>query len=174
MSEERLNCLDFSNEEIIEYLVNVPRKFPTDIRYKIDDKYVNISDERNFEYLIFDGEKENLFIGFEKTMCSICFGETEEIYFITNDTKKWYTISDTQYTVVYEGALESKTRCEILKLFSKLIDLFGGATDTHIESKELPRKEEYTYPRCEYKIEMNNSNVGSGVFLFDNIKIVIK
>lgn len=174
MKEQGLSCLDFSNEEIIKYLVNVQRKFPMDIRFKIDDIYVDDSERRDFEYLIFDGEEENIFIRFDKTRFAICFGETEEMLFISDVVKKYHTISDTAWIIVYEGEIEMKTSEELLNMFSQIIDLVGGATDIHVDIKERSRKEEDSYPKCDYVIDLKNQYAEKGVYIFENITIVVK
>lgn len=166
--------MEFSNQEIVNHIGRVERNFPVDIRYKIDDQYVGENEENNFDYLIFDGDKEELFIMFVGEQTSICLWDKLDMLFISDKMRSGFPSSETQSRVVYEGELDSKAHSEILDMFSQIVDLIGGAIEVQIEEAKLPRKPQESYQEKEYVITVHNPYAYSGRYVFNNIAIIVQ
>lgn len=180
MQEEKIDycsgdCMEFSNEELYNYLItkfeNVPNVI---IRTLFDDEEVEIMSNKPVEFICFDGDKEELFISFHGNQTSI-FVKNQEIMFIDENTKGRYTTSDTFGNVVHEGTLRNLTHVEMLTLFAEIITCFIGAIEVDIIEKEVPcdtNYKEYNYYKPHsYEINVKSNNSEQKQKVIENIII---
>ena len=171
MLKDNEHCMEFSNKEIVEYLIKPLIPNPKiKIRILSNDKEMSLDDavNQNFpiEYVCFDGLLENFHISFYAHQTSIFITDetakpsrsytfNEEFMFIDDISKKKYTSSDTFHNVVYEGSLRTKTHKEILELFCEFILLLVGATSIRVEETQVSQ-EGWQYPKCKYVVKIKN------------------
>ena len=160
-------CMDFTNDEIKRFLVGKIKE-RTDVRYIINDEYVNEDCKEDFEYVTFDGTKQEFYVSFTKSQTSLFF-HNQEIVFIDDEEKKYYTSSDVDDCIVYEGRLRGKSHEQILELIFKFIDLLIGATNFRIIEEKTISKTIYSYPKKVYFIYIDNIYCKSGRYEFENI-----
>lgn len=166
--EEGQVCMDFSNEEIISYLVEPLSKNPkAELRILSDDEEFLPSSGKMIEYVVLDGENEDFHVSFYRHQTSIFF-LNEEIMLIDDAIKEKYTSSDTYGNVVYEGSLRDKSHQEILELIYELVTLLIGAESISIEEKKISQVG-LEYPKCEYKIKITSDEVVTKIVKYANI-----
>ncbi|MDE5582164.1 MAG: hypothetical protein K2J08_00460 [Ruminococcus sp.] len=163
--------MDFSNNEIRKFLIDKLNKNNINCKYIIDDSYVDYNCEKSFEYITFDGEKQNFFISFLKIQTSL-FIYDNEIMFIDDYERKFYTSSDTYGNIVYEGCLKSLSHEQILSIFYKLINLFNGVVKIEVCQEQLSEQYE-NYPKYNYKFRIVNPFIKEGIYKFSNIEIEV-
>lgn len=93
--------------------------YNVDCKYIVDDNYVTENCKKDFEYITFDGEKQEFYISFLKCQTSIFF-RNSEIMFIDDNEKNNYTISDVYGNIVYEGKLNNLSHEQLLTMFCNL------------------------------------------------------
>ena len=168
-------CLNFSNEEIQKELVE-PIKKIDGIKVKIkspDDILIDLNenDSSNIGFIILDDE-EDFFISFDSYQISIYF-LGEEIMLIDDSAKSSYSFSDTEYNIVYEGAIRECSHHEILSTIYEMIKLLSGAQEVSIRltPSELNGRMYKTY---KYELDIISNNNLKGVYKFENIVFLVK
>ena len=161
--------MEFTNDEIKRYLADKTKEW-AEVCYLVDDIYVEQDSKDNFDYITFDGTKQNFYISFYGTQTAIFFNNNE-IMFIDDDEKKHYTSSDVFDNVVYEGRLNDKSHKQILGLILKFVNLLHGVTDIEIKQEVLIPDSLESYGKSNYIININNPLVDSGKYIFENIEI---
>ena len=160
-------CMDFSNDEIKKFLIGKIKE-RTDVRYIVNDEYVNEDCKEDFEYVIFDGTKQEFYVSFTKSQTSLFF-HNQEIMFIDDNEKKYYTSSDVDDCIVYEGRLREKSHEQILELIVELINLLKDATNIRIIVEKSISKTINSYAKKHYSINIDNIGCKSGKYEFENI-----
>ncbi|WP_431809778.1 hypothetical protein [Brevibacillus agri] len=165
-------CMEFSNQEIIDYFVS-PLKDKQNVSIKIlsEDEEVPEYTDKKIDIVCLDGDKEELYISFLGCQTSI-FVKNEELMFIDENAKSNYTTSDTKYNVVYEGNLRTLTHKEILGLLVDVINCFIGASDIDIYEEAV--ESNFTYQKCNYRIEVATDLVEKKTKIYHNICIHLK
>ena len=164
-------CMEFSNDEIRKYLICELERSQINCSCMIDDEYVDKYSNKNFEYITFDGEKQDFFISFYGCETSI-FIYDYKIMFIDDNEKNFYTIEDTYDNIVYEGKLSHLTHEEIFKKLVSVIKLLYGCKKLTV-STQKSLNQNTLYPCFEYKLMVENSFVQNGIYKFDNITIEV-
>lgn len=164
--------MEFINDEIKRYLTDKTKEW-AEVCYLVDDIYVEENCKDNFDYITFDGTKQNFYISFYGTQTAIFFNNNE-IMFIDDDEKEHYTSSDVFDNVVYEGKLNDKSHKQILELILKFVNLLHGVTDIEIKQEVLIPDSLESYGKSNYIININNPLVASGKYIFENIEINIR
>ncbi|MBQ8983541.1 MAG: hypothetical protein IJ079_08115 [Lachnospiraceae bacterium] len=168
-SSDRELCMNFSNAELKSYLIDKMTPF-TDVKCIVNDQYVSYDCNDDFEYITFDGTIQEFYISLHKFQTCI-FINNEEIMFIDDEEKKHYTWSDVESCIVYEGNLFGKTHKQILELIMEFLNIFRGSSNMIVKKEIIQTDEKCSYTKYKYYINVNNPNVGSGKYQFDNIII---
>lgn len=163
-------CMNFSNSEIQKFIID-KLDYSVDCKYIVDDNYVERDSKKDFEYVTFDGEKQEFYISFLKRQTSI-FIYNNEIMFIDDEEKKNYTISDVYGNIVYEGALKKLSHEQILTMLCQLINLFYGSKNIEVLQEPLSNPSG-SYPKYNYRLRVSNPFYQTGVYKFENIKIEV-
>ncbi len=165
------DCLNFTNNEIKEFLINKVSTFQNfDIVLKSDnDKILDSNTTEKIRHVVFDGKKEEFFVSFYSHQTSLYF-DNQEIMFIDDFIKQNITSSDTDYNIVYEGTLRDKTHEEILSLIVKIITLIAGYKSIEVKYNAIPAKNRKWYPYFENTIIVGGKNEISKT-IFENITI---
>lgn len=172
MSDNKRWCMDFSNYEIRKYLIKKLKK-GTDVLYIVNDEYVSADCEKDYEYITFDGIKQEFYISFIKSQTSI-FINNYEIMLIDDIEKKFYTSSDVDDCIVYEGKLNDKSHKQILELILDFINLFQGALNIEVLEQEIMDYDYKNYRKKNFIVNINNPHVNSGRYVFNNIIINVQ
>ena len=122
MRDNKNWCMDFTNYEIRKYLIDKIKEI-TDVRYIVNDEYISADCEKDYECVTFDGIKQEFYVSFTKCQTSL-FINNNEIMFIDDEEKKFYTSSDVDDCIVCEGTLNDKSHKQILELMFDFINLF--------------------------------------------------
>lgn len=163
-------CMDFSNSEIQKFIID-KLDYNVDCKYIVDDNYVTENCKKDFEYITFDGEKQEFYISFLKCQTSIFF-RNSEIMFIDDNEKNNYTISDVYGNIVYEGKLNNLSHEQLLTMFCKFIDLLYRAENIEVIQELLP-KQDGSYPKYNYWLRAYKQFCENSVYCFDNIKVEV-
>ncbi len=161
----------FSNDEIRNYFIYELEKSNINCSCIVGDKYVDKDVTDNFDYITFDGEKQDFFISFCQCESSI-FINDDKIMFIDDNEKKFYTIEDTYENIVYEGSLINLSHEDILKILASIIKLLFGLKKMKVVKKKLSNQN-MLYTRYNYKLLIENPFVRNGIYEFNNIVIEI-
>ena len=161
----------FSNDEIRTYFIYELEKCKITCSCIVGETYVDKYVTEDYDYITFDGEKQDFFISFSQCEVSIFINE-DKIMFIDDNEKKFYTIEDTYDNIVYEGSLIDLSHEEILKKLVSIIKLLYGTKEMKV-IKNLSHDQNLLYPRFDYKLLVNNPFVQGGIYKFDNIMIEI-
>ena len=194
-------CLDFTNEEIIQYLVkpleehdNLEIKvkyneFSNDALYEVlellniksnlpeilahnDSMRQEIKKEKKITHINLDGEKNDFSITLYDHMVAI-FILNQEFMFIDDEARKNHTSSDTFGNVAYEGELRKLPHKAILELIYQFIVLLKESKKITI--KETEEKDRgFQYPKCSYEIELKKDAVEPKMVEIENIAFLIK
>lgn len=164
-------CLNYSNDEIRAYFISELEKSDIPCSCIVGDNYVGQDANEPFEYITFDGKKQDFFISFCQCEVSIFFNE-EEIMFIDNNEKKYYTIEDTFGNIVYEGNLNNLSHRQILTFFVSIIKFIYGSEKITVKKKPLS-DHGFLYPGFEYRLLIYNPLLKSGIYDFENITFEI-
>jgi hypothetical protein len=173
---ENEDCMNFSKEEIIRYLVEPCMIYP-DIKIKLSTReeyedYFNLSSQPKITAVSFDGEIEDftvIFWGFQTAL----FILDQEFMFIDDRAKLRIVSSDTYNNVVYEGTLRDKTHEEILNIIFKLFTIVYGTKEITIDGVIISQ-EGFQYPKCTYNIILYKNNLDNDeIIMFENIKFLI-
>lgn len=167
ISHNHKRYLIFSNDEIRTYFIDELEKAKITCSCIVGERYVDKYVSKDYDYITFDGEMQEFFISFSQCEVSIFINE-EEIMFIDDNEKKFYTIEDTYENIVYEGSLNDLSHDEILKKLVSIVKLLYGTKELKI-LKSLSSNQELLYPRYNYKLIIKNPVVKSGIYKFDNI-----
>lgn len=167
MNNEERWCMNFTNNEIKTYLIERLKR-NADVKYIVNDKYVASDCQEDFECITFDGIKQEFYVSFLKSQTSI-FVHNNEIMFIDDNEKKYYTSSDVDDCIVYEGILNNKSHEQILELILKFIQLFQGASNIQVVEVKIVADSVDSYTRKKYIINIDNPYVNNGKYEFDNI-----
>lgn len=169
-------CMEFSNSELVEHLV---QQFQNNPQVKIrllaeDGEEINSQSNRKIEIICFDGKSENLYIYFTGVQTSI-FVHNSEIMFIDELAKGTYTTSDTYHNVVFEGALRNLSHQQLLSLFAQFISCFIDCKGIEIKEKPIENYErdgkyEY-YSPYEFEINVISTKITGQRFIAKNITI---
>lgn len=163
--------MDFTNKEIIKYLADKVKDW-ADLRYLADNECVSRYCMDKYEYLIFDGIKEDFFVSFSG-MCTELFVNSTRIIFLDDNAKKHYIPHSFYRNIIYGGRLNNKSHKEILELILKFVLLFNGAKDIEVkEEAVIPESTEF-YKKNSYIINMHSRFTDKGNYVFDNIRINI-
>lgn len=170
-------CMKFSNEELKKYMIEYLISNACDnklFRFLSEDgDEIEINTSEKIGTIVFDGEKENLFISFYDIHTSI-FVYEKEIMFIDEAAKNAYTSSDVYDNVVYEGKLREMSHKEMLEMFSEIILCFMDAEDVLMTELDAPRNKyknyKYYVPHM-FLIEVENQNTVDRTNVYENIII---
>lgn len=171
--EDEKYCMQFSNEEIIEYLIKPLKKHYSLNIIVSSDEYEEILDysrEKIFD-ICFDKNNEDFHMMFYGSQTCI-FILNEEFMFIDDVEKKNISGSDTYNNIVYEGNLREKTHKEILELMYEFIQLLIGTYKIVIEETVISQ-EGAEYPKCKYIVELFNDFGVKNKVEFENILFII-
>jgi hypothetical protein len=163
-------CMSFSNSEIQKFIID-KLDYNVDCKYIVDDNYVERDSKKDFEYVTFDGEKQEFYISFLKRQTSIFFFNSE-IMFIDDNEKKNYTISDVYGNIVYEGKLNDLSHEQLLTKFCTFINLLYKAENIEVIQKPFP-KQDGNYPRYNYRLKVYKKYCENCVYCFDNIEVEV-
>lgn len=97
----------------------------------------------------------------------------KEIVFIDDEEKKYYTSSDIDECIVYEGKLNDKSHEQIIELILRFVKLFQGASKVEVVDEKIVDESFENYKRKSYIINIQNSYINSGRYEFDNIIICV-
>ena len=175
MSEHEDNFMEFSNEEIVEFLVKPLRKYPQlDIRLLAeDDLELEETSAEQIRFVVLDGDKCDFYLYFYSGCVSLFTpAESREFMFIDDNKKDMFTSSDTYGNVPYEGTLRGKTHREIFELILQFIQIFIGTTKIVIKGKEVSRRES-GYPIGEFTVWLTKNSDEKCEITIDNIKFII-
>jgi len=166
-------CMEFSNREILEYLVKLAQVFEdVDIRLATDtQEEASWETEEAIQYVIFDNKDEEFyvrFLGYETAV----FIVNEEFIFLDDIAKPEVPGSDTYGNVVYEGRLRNKSHKEILKIIYELFLIVKGTRELKIE-ETVVKQEGIHYPQCDYVVRIKKDTNEKSIIQFENIKFVI-
>ena len=155
-------CMNFTNDEIRRYLIEEIKEW-ANVRYIVNDEYVCDDCEEDFEYVIYDGTKQDFYVSFIKSQTSL-FVHNNEIMFIDDEEKKYYTSSDVDDCIVYEGTLNDKSHKQILELILKFINLFKGISNIEVIEEKQIRTNMDSYAKQKYIINVDNVYINSGKY----------
>ena len=170
-------CMKFSNEELqknmVEYLISNSWNNGL-IRCLSEEGYeLEATSSEKIGTIVFDGERENLFINFYGIHTSI-FAHDVELMFIDEDSKGIYTTSDVYNNVVYEGNLREMSHEEMLIMFSDIILCFMDATEVSMTQLAVPenkyKKYNYYEPHM-FVVNVKNNHITEKTSIYENITI---
>lgn len=168
-------CMNFSNEELKQFLISrVEKNATVEIRILSEEgEEIDINSDVKVETIVFDGKDENLFINFYGVHTSI-FVFDKEIMFIDENSKGTFTSSDVYNNVVYEGNLREMSHLEILQMFADFILCFIDSDSVEVltTGDEAKKYKKYNYydPRV-FIITIKNRNGINQEKVFENITI---
>ena len=160
-------CLMFSNDEIRTYFIDELEKARITCSCIVGETYVDKYVSEDYDYITFDGKKQDFFISFYQCEVAIFFDQ-EKIMFIDDNEKRFYTIEDTYENIVFEGSLINLSHQEILKKLALIVKILYGKKEIKV-LKTLSSNQDLLYPRYDYKLSIKNPVVRSGIYKFDNI-----
>ena len=166
-------CMNFTNHEIICFLVNRVKEYPN-ILVKLssdDGTDMTLNMGKQIKYVCFDGEKEEFYVSFFNHQTSI-FIMNQEFMLIDDNAKENYTSSATYGNVVYEGTLRDKTHGEILTLIFDFFKVLLGTMKIVINETKISQ-DGWQYPKCDYIIKLTNGTNIKKVIRYANIEFVI-
>ena len=167
MNNEERWCMNFTNDEIKTYLIEKLKR-KADVKYIVNDKYVASDCQEDFEYITFDGIKQEFYVSFLKSQTSI-FIDNNEIVFIDDNEKRYYTSSDVDDCIVYEGILNNKSHKQILELILKFVQLFQGASNIEVVEVKIVEDSVDSYAKKTYIINIDTPYINNGKYEFHNI-----
>jgi len=174
--EEKTNyCMEFSNKEIIEFLVKPLKKYPQlDIRLLSgDDAELDEASTERIKYVVLDGEQTYFFLSFYDGHVNLFTpAESRQFMFIDDDIRDMFSDSDTYGNIPYEGKLTNKTHKEILELLMEFVIILIGTTKIEVEGKEISRRKS-GYPIGEFTVYLTNNSGEKREVTIDNIKFII-
>ena len=139
--KENEMCLEFTNEELMKYLVEPLqnyREFETVLVHDgFDQGEIYYKDK--ITHITLDGRKNDFCIALYKHMIAV-FILNEEFMFIDDKAKEYQTSSETFGNIVYEGNLRSKTHKEILKEVHDLVIILMETKQIVVEEKVVSQK----------------------------------
>ena len=171
--KENEMCLEFTNEELMKYLVEPLQKYKN-LEMVLEYDCFNqeaVELKEKIVHIVLDGNKEEFFIIFFKHMIAV-FILNEEFMFIDDKAKEYQTSSETFGNIVYEGNLRSKTHKEILKEVHDLVIILMETKQIVVEEKVVSQKG-IQYPKCEYNVKLIKSNSVAKTIKFENISFNI-
>ncbi|EPY05631.1 hypothetical protein PAALTS15_18913 [Paenibacillus alvei TS-15] len=165
-------CMEFTNEEIMNYLVE-PLKKHSNICVKaltLDEKEVQDTNEQ-IRYVSIDEDKDCYFsfLGFQTSL----FVLEEEFMFIDDEAKEDIVSSHTYGNVVYEGSLRDKSHKEILELMYQISSILVNVKELEIEERKVSQTG-IQYPKCEYNVKLISDVIEKGSISFSNILFTFK
>ncbi|GAV13702.1 hypothetical protein RQP50_24050 [Paenibacillus sp. chi10] len=172
VNSEGNHCMNFTNEEIMSYLVKPLKKHPN-ICVKaltLDEKEVQDTNEQ-IRYVSIDEDKDCYFsfLGFQTSL----FVLEEEFMFIDDEAKENIVSSHTYGNVVYEGNLRDKSHKEILELMYQISSILVNVNELEIEERKVSQTG-IQYPKCEYNVKLVSDVVDKGSIRFSNILFTFK
>ena len=173
--EEKTNYyMEFSNKEIIEFLVKPLKEYPQlDIRLLAEDEMeLDETSVEKIEFVVLDGEQTYFYLDFFPGQVNLFSPvESRQFMFIDDDVKHLFTSSDTYGNIPYEGKLNNKTHKEILELLLEFVIILIGTTKIEVQGKEIARK--LWYPIGEFTVNLTNSSGEQREIIKENIKFII-
>ena len=170
-SEPRF-CMEFSNADILKYLVEPAEKNLGAIISIDTDREENASRETGDKIRSIGlDEEDNISVLFCDHLTAL-FVLNEEFMFFDDDAKEYQTSSDTYANVVYEGTTQDKSHQEILTMIYELYTIVKDATEFKIE-ETVVRKVGFQYPQCDYVVHIKKDTNEESIIQFENIKFVI-
>ena len=180
-------CMEFSNSDIVEYLVKPLRSNPLlDIRlWSASDVEIDEYSEEEIKSVHFYGDKENFYVYFWGHLTSIFISDDDvvarrknprdihftfnmDFMFMDDYEKQFRTSSDTHGNILYEGTLLDKTHEEILVLLREFVELLIGSK--YIEYEEIEVAPEGGRPPiCNYVVTVTNDSREKSEIIFENI-----
>ena len=190
MYKDNEYCMEFSNEEIIEFLVKPLRECPQfDILQRTEnDEFIEVEENpaQEIRIIVFDGKKDSFFVYFCGNETRIWIGDEDYAfgkYFMFIDDKAYesYSEQDTQGDIAYEGKLRDKTHEEILILVKEFVLILAGTQKMEVEATRINQSgtkySEWKYPKYaeyyEYIIKLENPTAEAREVTFENIKFII-
>lgn len=181
-------CLQFSYEEIVEYLVQpLKGKCKTVLQVKTD-----VFTEESAVNCVFLGEQDwNFYISFHgKQVCIFITDEAgvypgkthtfkKEFLFIDDAAKLYYTPPTTPNVerIIYEGVLRDKTHAEIFALLCSIIIVLNAAekieVDETVLSPIIRENPMHWYAKCKYIVKIANNSGKQKTIVFDNITFIV-
>ena len=195
-------CLEFTNEEVMEYLVKPLEKhddFKLFLQYEgfnlqkitehlqaaleglkgsiIMPRFNDvcqqpIDSESRITHIGLDGPNGKFFIVHYGHMIAV-FILNEEFMFIDDLYREMQTTSETQGNIVYEGELRSLTHKEILELIYKFVILLKDSKKITIKEEEQEDRG-LQFPKCNYEIELLKDIANPEKVQIENITFLIK
>ena len=192
MNKEKKYCMEFTNEEIINFFVN-PIKKNSKLKIITLDEDNNVvgelskkpitcvtfdgkSKDTNFS-IIFWGHQTSIFIDDENKEASRkeplkkFFTFNQEFMFIDDHEKEFYTTSDTDYNVVYEGVLTNKAHKEILEILADFVLILEDVKNLEFEEIEVSHIN--AYQKCNYIVKIFNDTGIEKEVTFENIRFIV-
>ena len=187
-------CMEFTNEEIINFLVN-PIKKNSKLKIITLDEDNNVvgelskkpitcvtfdgkSKDTNFS-IIFWGHQTSIYVDDENKEASRkeplkkFFTFNQEFMFIDDNFKNFYTESDLYGNIFYEGKLSDKTSKEILELILKFVEILIGTIKIEFETIVSDKKNEHGNFIIEFIVKMLNKTKEKKEVVYGNIKFII-
>jgi len=135
--------MEFTNEEIIKFLVNPLKKYPQlDIRLLSDnDEELSEDTTQKIQCVVLDGDNQDFFLCFYGNITTLYPpAKHEEFMFIDDRVKKFFTETDLYGNIFYEGILSDKTNKEILELLLRFVEILIGSTKIEIAEAKASDK----------------------------------
>ena len=193
--------MEFTNEEVILYLVELLKDYdnleieviynqfdntslektpdflkensnPGEIIAHNDFMQQKMKNKKSIDYINLDGNNDGFNVMFFRHMIAIFF-KNEEFMFIDDFYRKMQTTSETYKNVVYEGELRCLTHKEILELIHKFVILLKDSKKITI-NEEMQEDRGLQYPKCNYEIELIKDVVEPEKVQIENIIFLIK
>ncbi|OWA35218.1 hypothetical protein B9G55_11160 [Saccharibacillus sp. O16] len=158
-------CMEFSNEEILDFLVNpLVENYNLPLKIFAKDQEEFNADTDKIGHVFIDEERDFFFsfLGFQTSL----FIFEEEIMFIDDIAKNNIVSSHTYGNIVYEGSLRGRTHKEILKLMYDISVLLLDVKKVDFEELRISQTG-IQYPKCEYKVKLYSDSIKN--VYFDNI-----
>ena len=170
-------CMEFTNEEIINFLVNPLKKYPQlDIRL-LSNNYEELSENttKKIECIVLDGDIQDFSLSFYGHLTTLLTPvKSEKIMFFDDRIKKEVPISDLYGNIFYEGILSDKTNKEVLELFLQFVEILIGTTKIEVaEMKVTDKKDQYSFFIVDFIIKIWNETNEKKQITIENITFII-
>ena len=170
------HCMEFSNEEILEFLVKPLREYPQfDIllRTEEDEELEDNTDEKIVNVTL-DGKLDNFAVDFWDSYASIWVCG-EGFNFFDDKVREILSGSEFQRWIIHEGKFRDKTHKEILELIKEFVLVLSGTQKMDVKETIVP---ETGWPhqareRYDYVIKLENPTSEAREVTFENIKFII-
>jgi len=176
MSEEIKYCMNFTNEEIIKFLVNPLKKYTQlDIRFlSDDDRELLENTTEKIEHVILDGDKQEFYLCFYDDLINLYTPHEKFMFFDDRVSKDFKEGSDLYGEIFYEGILSNKTHKEILELLLQFVEILIGTTKVEvIEVKTTDKKDKDLINIVDFVIKIFNETGEKKQITIENITFIV-